>query len=176
MGFDYPWHPYFLWWFVMLVVGPRPSLFWRRTSLHHLGYLGSLFSLSKLPKFARCYAYGIAEATRNACHAIKGAGPIQSSKNLHIHSCDFMIWIADTLSQGHYPAHILLIPFARFCFDCACNVENAWNLKHSYLTVIPLPTAVSEGCHGLSHFSTGCPFPFTRHCHWERDDPNSYWR
>ena len=124
MGFDYPWHPYFLWWFVMLVVGPRPSLFWRRTSLHHLGYLGSLFSLSKLPKFARCYAYGIAEATRNACHAIKGAGPIQSSKNLHIHSCDFMIWIADTFSQGHYPAeHILLIPFARFCFDCACNVE-----------------------------------------------------
>lgn len=42
----HPWHPDFLWWFVMLVVGPRPSLFWRRTRLHHLGYLSSFISLS----------------------------------------------------------------------------------------------------------------------------------
>ena len=103
-----------------------------------LGLLGffPFFMKLKLPQFSRCYTYGIAEATRNACHAIKGAGPIQRTWTS---TAVIFWWIVETFSQGHYPAEHIY-SFACFCLDCACSVENAANLNCSYITVIPLPT------------------------------------
>ena len=113
MGFDYPWHPDFLWWFVMLVVGPRPSLFWRRTRLHHLGYLSSFISLSyvvaqirQVLRLWNCWSH------KKCLPCNQGCRPDSKFKEL----AHPQLWFYD-LDSGHFVPRSLpcTYPFDPFC-------------------------------------------------------------
>ncbi len=168
-----PWHPDFLCWFLMLVVGQRPSLFWRRTHLHHLGYLGSFPFLSNW-----------------SCRNSPGATPMELLKPQEMLAMQSRVqarfkelgppqlWFSGGLwklfPKGTTPQNIFFRMFLPWlCMQCRKCRKSELLLHYGDS---PSSSSHCEGCHGLSHFQQGMPFPFTCHCYWERDDPNSYWR